>query len=138
MDKDEDLRQARCAEREIYFPLARSLLLASRSLLFPNRTAWHQHTGYQAQYCLTLTYSSPCIKDESNLSRIISPNVKSSAVGLFFFHTRERTKANFEVPRRRDSKRQCGNVMCYMRPAILIIHPAAWLPCRNGRSCLIT
>lgn len=39
----------------------------------------------------------------------------------FSFYPRERTKTNFEVPRRRDSKRQCGNVMCYMRHAILII-----------------
>lgn len=51
--------------------------------LFPNRTAWHVHMGYQAQYYLTLAYSSSSVKDESNFSCIILPNMKSTEVGLF-------------------------------------------------------
>lgn len=46
--------------------------------------------GYQAQYYLTLTYSSSSVKDESNFSCIISPNMKSTEVGLFIFVKQQR------------------------------------------------
>lgn len=110
----------RCAEQEIYFPLARSLLLGLHLLLFPNRTAWHEYMGYRAQYCLTLTYSSPLYQGWKQFQSHYIAQCEILSGRPFLLYS-WRTKTNFEVPHCCDSKRQCGNLMCYMHPTILII-----------------
>lgn len=57
--------------------------------LFPNKMACHVHVGRQAQYFLTVTYSSPIFKDESNFRNILSPNTKSTEVGIFFMFVQQ-------------------------------------------------
>lgn len=58
--------------------------------LFSNRTACHAHVGLQAQYFLTVTYSSSFSRMKVISETFYPPNTKSTEVGIFLFVQQQR------------------------------------------------